>query len=456
MGSSRWEMSREWLSETLNSAKAHGAHHWQRAKKQRIRIGVAGLSRAGKSSFITSLVRQLQAHDESDLLSFSPALEGRIESVEVIPPDKTRHLSYFQYSEYLSALQASPSRFPDSTVDVSGVDVEIYYRSRRGKRRKLTVEITDFPGEWLIDLAMLGMTYDEWNRWQCRLWESRERYPEFVSLSQDIFKADYSDDAALTPLKLRYQKLLQDTRQGEEGALLQPGQLCTARHQVDRFPMACTDLLDSDENHTLRRWMASEYEAYISHYVAPFFESYLQHIDRQVVLVDVQEILLTNDARFDETSEALSLILGKFDYSESHTLLNWLRPKVDKTCFYATKADRVLPEDHSALRKILQRVGRDAIRYSKANGAAVVVDAISAICTTTPKRVSDGDVLQGFDEEGKPLAYQNPSLMQDDELCYALNHEFIAPTLVPIIKGGIPTHIRLDSALEQLLSDWME
>lgn len=388
-------------------------------------------------------------------MGFSPALENRIDTVEVLPPDETRGLVDFNYKKQLSQLTSTPPSFPEPTDVVTGLDICISYRSRKGKRKKLVIEITDFPGEWLIDLAMIGMDFSTWNRWQCQLWETRGNSEAFAEFSKRLSELDVDDQNSIEQLSQDYRHLLMSTRESEQGALLQPGQLCTKGHIVDVFPMACSELIDQSHSRLLE-WLEGAFLHYVEHTVKPFFERYLSSIDRQVVLVDVQQVLTANQAKLDETSEALSLILGKFDYTDDHSWINWLRPEIDKTCFYATKADRVLPEDHLALRKILQRVARDAMRFSKSHGAAVVIDAIGAISTTTSGRTSDGDMLEGTDKEGKLRAYQNPSLLVDDELCFELNQSFVAPEFVPIMNAGIPTHIRLDSVLEQLVADWMD
>lgn len=400
-------------------------------------------------------MRQLEASDESDLLGFSPALENRIDAVEVLPPDDTRGLVDFNYKKQLTRLTATPPSFPEPTAVISGLDISISYRSRKGKRKNLVIEITDFPGEWLIDLAMIGMDFSTWNRWQCSLWETRRNGEEFAEFSKRLFALNLEDQHAVERIRDDYRRLLMTTRESEQGALLQPGQLCTKGHVVDVFPMACAELIDENPS-ALSEWLEQAFSHYVEGTVKPFFERYLSSIDRQVVLVDVQQVLTTSQTKLDETSEALSLILGKFDYTDDHSWFNWLRPEIDKTCFYATKADRVLPEDHLALRKILQRVARDAMRFSKSHGAAVVIDAIGAISTTTSGRTSDGEMLEGTDKNGKLQAYQNPSLLVDDELCFELNQSFVAPEFVPIMNAGIPLHIRLDSVLEQLVADWME
>ena len=81
----------ERVSRALESSKIR----YERAAKHRLHIGVAGLSGAGKSTFLTSLIAHLEQHDKRLLGGFNAALERRIDSIE------------FKSNEI------SPSRFED-------------------------------------------------------------------------------------------------------------------------------------------------------------------------------------------------------------------------------------------------------------------------------------------------------------------------------------------------------
>ena len=51
--------------------------------------------------------------------------------------------------------------------------VVVEYQSQSGYQRKLTLDIVDYPGEWLLDLPLLTKSYETWAARSLRL--SRQR-----------------------------------------------------------------------------------------------------------------------------------------------------------------------------------------------------------------------------------------------------------------------------------------
>ena len=81
-----------------------------------IRIGVTGLSRAGKTVFITSLVANLI--DRGRMPQLVAAANGRIRTAYLQPqPDDT--VPRFDYEAHLGALTAAKPHWPESTRAVS-------------------------------------------------------------------------------------------------------------------------------------------------------------------------------------------------------------------------------------------------------------------------------------------------------------------------------------------------
>ena len=131
-----------------------------------VRLGVTGLSRAGKTVFITALVRNLVTGGR---LPFSqPDAEGRIVRAYLEPqPDDS--VPRFDYEAHLDELTGDPPHWPDSTRRISELRVTIEYRSANPWKRalglsKLHLDIVDYPGEWLVDLPLLNQTYEQFSR----------------------------------------------------------------------------------------------------------------------------------------------------------------------------------------------------------------------------------------------------------------------------------------------------
>ena len=116
-----------------------------------LRLGVTGLSRSGKTIFITALIHAL-LHG-TRLPVFEALNAGRIARVRLSPqPDAA--VPRFEYEKHLRDL-IDLRRWPESTRAISEIRVELDYQTRRGAERTLTLDIVDYPGEWLLDLLLL-------------------------------------------------------------------------------------------------------------------------------------------------------------------------------------------------------------------------------------------------------------------------------------------------------------
>ena len=134
-----------------------------------VRVGVTGLSRAGKTVFITALIHGLTRGGRFPV--FEPFATGRIARARLEPqPDDA--VPRFDYENHLRSLVAE-RRWPNSTVDISELRLVIEYQRQNGADRTLTLDIVDYPGEWLLDLPLLNKTYEQWSRESLAL--SRER-----------------------------------------------------------------------------------------------------------------------------------------------------------------------------------------------------------------------------------------------------------------------------------------
>ena len=63
----------------------------------------------------------------------------------------------------MSAALIEERRWPNSTVDISELRLVIDYQRQNGADRTLTLDIVDYPGEWLLDLPLLNKSYEQWS-----------------------------------------------------------------------------------------------------------------------------------------------------------------------------------------------------------------------------------------------------------------------------------------------------
>ena len=120
----------------LNKLQYQGRELVGRALDRHVRIGVTGLSGAGKTAFITSLVFQLTDGDDSHQLPFFDVvreqryLGGRISEAL---PDVPR----FPQEKNLQALQQDPPTWPSSTLGWSQLNLTLRYKAAAGLRAHL-------------------------------------------------------------------------------------------------------------------------------------------------------------------------------------------------------------------------------------------------------------------------------------------------------------------------------
>jgi len=133
----------DFLEEARLSARAlldYGEHFFNPT----VRLGVTGLSRAGKTVFISALVHGLTRGGRFPV--FEPLATGRIARAHLAPqPDDA--VPRFDYENHVRTL-IDARQWPNSTVDISELRLVIDYQRHNGADRTLTLDIVDYPGEW--------------------------------------------------------------------------------------------------------------------------------------------------------------------------------------------------------------------------------------------------------------------------------------------------------------------
>ncbi|MBV9287895.1 MAG: YcjX family protein, partial [Hyphomicrobiales bacterium] len=142
-----------------------------------LRLGVTGLSKSGKTVFLTALVSSLIAGARLPVLAASA--EGRIRRARLEPqPDDA--VPRFAYEEHLKSLVGPERRWPQSTRRISQLRLAIEFESRSGwgaRAGVLAIDLIDYPGEWLLDLPLLDKSYGTWARETLKASETPARAP---------------------------------------------------------------------------------------------------------------------------------------------------------------------------------------------------------------------------------------------------------------------------------------
>ncbi|MDB5622292.1 MAG: YcjX family protein [Devosia sp.] len=449
-----------------------------------LRLGVTGLSRAGKTIFITALVHNLLTGGR--LPGFAVMAENRFIGARLAEyPEAT--IPRFAYEQHLDALTGANPYWPEGTRRISQLRLVLKYQSAgwlSGMRgpTTLNLDIVDYPGEWLLDLPLLGLSFEQWSA------EALERAQRPVSLRQAASFLDLlgatdpkaeANDLAAERLAAAFTDYLRRSREDDALSTLPPGRFLLPG-DLEGSPaltFAPLPMTPGARGSSLYAMLAGRYEAYKDRIVRPFFRDHFARLDRQIVLVDTLRALNAGPAAVADLETALTAVLSCFRQGEANPLLRPFTRKIDRILFAATKADHVHHTSHDRLEAILNRLVADASRRARFAGAQSRSIAMAAIRAT-----SEGTITQ--DGETLPTIIGTPTAGEQlDGTRYDGNTEIaLFPGDLParpdaLFADGIPVqlnflrfnpprqldrnasgdlvlpHIRFDRALEFLLGD---
>ncbi len=438
-----------------------------------IRLGVTGLARSGKTVFITSLVANLM--DRGRMAGLEAAASGRIEAAFLQPqPDDT--VPRFDFESHLAAMTGAEPHWPDSTRSVSELRLSLRVRpkgllSGLSGPRTVHLDIVDYPGEWLLDLALLDMDFTTWSARALARAEARAEGAAYVAQVRGSEPGEKLDDVTAKALAEGWTAYLRAARAAgysdcTPGRFLLPGDL-EGSPALTFAPLPP----GTAPRGSLAREFARRFEAYKSQVVKPFFRSHFARIDRQVVLVDALGAIHAGPPALEDLRQALTGILGAFRPGRNSFLTSILGRRVDKILFAATKADHLHHDQHARLQAIIEALVADAQRRADFSGAQTGAMALASLRATVEetRRINGADlgVVRGkLLEDGRQAALHPGDLPQDPGALLSpardgardwLDGDFgimrFAPAPLSLRRGEGPPHIRLDRAAEFLIGD---
>ena len=359
-----------------------------------VRLGVTGLSRAGKTVFITALIQGLTRGGRFPV--FEALNSGRIARASLAPqPDDA--VPRFDYENHLRTL-VEERRWPHSTVDISELRLVIDYQRQNGADRTLTLDIVDYPGEWLLDLPLLNKSYEQWASESLALSREAPRAHLAAEWHKQLATLDpqgkEDEQATRTSAKLftDYLRACRDERFAMSllppGRFLMPGNLATSPALTFAPLDVPADGMAGEGS--LWAMMARRYEAYKDVVVRPFFRDHFARLDRQIVLVDALAAFNSGPEALHDLEAALAGILDCFRVGRSTILSNLFRPRIDRILFAATKADHLHHLSHDRLEAVLRRAVSGAVARAEATGAEIDVVALAAVRATKEAIVTRG------------------------------------------------------------------
>ncbi|BBK43075.1 hypothetical protein STVA_30950 [Allostella vacuolata] len=378
-----------------------------------VRLAVTGLSRAGKSVFITALVHDLLAFpslpSRLPLFGLADDLAGRIVGVEIEPP-AGGDVPAFPFAENLRAMAADPPRWPDGTRDVAEIALNIRFRPqgflhRRDAEAVLRLVIVDYPGEWLLDLPLLRRGFADWSADMLAMAGQGARAP--LAADWLAFLARHPpdaphDDAVAATACILYRQYLEACRDRLGMAHLQPGRFLQPGDWDQPELMRFCPLPPGGGDGSLGRVMAGRFEGYKRTVQARFFDRHFRTFDRQIILVDLLQALHAGREAFEDTARTLAEIAGAFRVGGG-LLARLFGSRIGRVLYAATKADHVPAMQRDNVRQLLATMMRAPILDADSRGAATAVVALASVrCTEDDETVLEGRPMQVV--RGVPLA----------------------------------------------------
>lgn len=437
-----------------------------RALDRHVRLAVTGLRRSGKTVFTTALAHHLL---DGRALPFLGAVdEKRYLGARLLPVPADEA---FPLERYVAALTADPPSWPTPTERLSRLRLQLRFRTTNALLRavqpiqELTLEIIDYPGEWLLDLALLEASFERFSEAAFELAQEpvrRAAAEGWAKIAHALDQEGPAEAAAIDRLVAAYAGYLRHCQRRLGLALIQPGRLLSpgplAGSPALRFaPLPPAPL----RPRSLRAAVVEAFERYREEVVRAFYEEHFRSFDRQIVLVDLLTALNQGPAHLADTERALALLSESFRYGRTGLLGRLFAPRIDRLLFAATKADHVAPSQHAALRQLLETLVAPAGRAARFEGLEPQFLALAALrCTDVVRTEHQGQVLSCVrgrlkDEPRETVLFPGeiPPELPDREDWDSGRFRFreFAPRR---LRAGEPgQHIRLDQALEFLIGD---
>ncbi|MGL4206266.1 MAG: YcjX family protein [Aeromonadaceae bacterium] len=467
----------------------HQWHQWQeqaqtlvnRSLDRHLRLAVTGLSRSGKTAFITALVRQLeQVGFSARLPHWQVVQSGRLLGAKRVP-QLNHHIPTFPYEAGLAALHGDPPSWPAPTRAVSEIRLELRFHTRHPLLRHLSrdarslfLDIVDYPGEWLLDLPLLQMSYQQWSeqvRAQLEQSDLRSSATEWLTLGARLDLTSPHDDEALRNLAASYTRWLHHCKSELGLSLIQPGRfVLPAEHagapMLQFVPWVWGPLPSSVVPGSLQAMLEERFAHYKHHLVQGFYRDHFASFDRQIVLVDCLQPLQSGETALNDLEQTLALLIQSFHYGQSSWLRRLVAPRIDKLLFAASKADHVTPDQHGNLQSLLRDLVQRAYGVARFEGIEIACLPIASVRASEYRQVNhDGRLLtalQGTTLSGEQVHLfpgELPSRRPDDSYWSTQagsGFGFISLRPPRLHPAEAMPHLRLDQVLEFLLGDKLQ
>ena len=422
-----------------------------------IKIAITGLSRAGKTVFITSLIDQLLHQNKlQGVTTSNPAFKVSLKA----PIQGAKRFDYYTFIRQLK----KEYRWPEGTDEISHTVLEFESKSRFSflSNSTFTIELIDYPGEWLLDLALLDMSFEEWCEktisWLRQITDPlAQQYLQTIdSLNERIEGLDVEQK-----LHKEYKELLIHLKKNHYSQLT-PGRFILPS-DLANDPVLTFAPIDENNTSGLKKVFKERYNRYVKEVVKEIHLEHFKGFQRQVVLIDVIEALQNGYECYKDMKAGLQSMLHLYDHKNKNFFLQWLSPSIKKVLFVATKADQVAASQHANFSMLLDDMIDELRRDMDISHIQTDTQIVSSLkATTTIEKKYEGmklSFIRGILEEDSQMhdlyPGEMPSKFPTKEEWHSENYGYknFLPPKKSYRENEPLEHINMDKVVSKLIGD---
>ena len=282
-----------------------------------------------------------------------------------IAPAAASGIPRFDVASHIAALAADPPRWPARTTAVSllAFDIDVSREGLLGPLgpQRWRLEFLDYPGEWLLDLPLLGQDFAAWSEATLRRLEafgSAETARGFLGFVRGMPVGVAADEALAASGHRLYTEVLQRMRDEAGLAFLQPGRFLMPPPGAQP---PWTQFFPLPGRSPLANLMRTRFDAYRDAVRRDLMSPMFGDLDGLVVLADLLSALHQGQPAFADAQLALAAAADALRWDRSWT--NWLSafarfglpPRtIGRVAFAATKADHIAARQRGNLAALMR------------------------------------------------------------------------------------------------------
>ncbi len=420
------------------------------------KIAITGLSRSGKTIFITSLIDQLLLQKK-----ISP-VTSRKQPFNVTIKTPSASIKRFDYYS-LKKIIKEYHQWPAGTDDITSTILEFETKSRYSflNNSKFRIELIDYPGEWILDIAMMDLSYEQWSEktinWMQNIDE--QIVQDYLNSIQEL--SDNSQGEGLeNRIHQQYSDMLSYLKKNHYSNLT-PGRFLMPS-DLAHDPILCFAPINQSSS-PLHQIFKERYEYYLEHIVKNLQLEHFRGFDRQIVLIDIIEALQNGYDCYLDMEDGLRTMMSLYDHRKKNFLSQWFSTSIRKVIFVATKADLITASQHNNYHALLNEMVENIRKKMDVDHIKTDTYIVSSVkCTETVLREHEGKTLsciQGISaKENKKVVlypgempYSFPSPQEWDAKAY--NYEVFLPSNISY-NDNIPfDHINMDKVVDSIIGE---